>query len=71
LSGAQGTRRNIGAYSVLDLHRLVIAQAGGAEPVLGLRGIESAVAQPRATFDGRDLYPSLAEKRQPSAIRSS
>jgi death-on-curing protein len=29
---------------------------------LDLRGLESAVAQPRATFEGRDLYPSLAEK---------
>ena len=54
--------RYLSLAEVLDLHRLVIAQAGGAEPVLDLRGIESAVAQPRATFEGRDLYPSLAEK---------
>jgi death-on-curing protein len=54
--------RYLNLAEVLDLHRLVIAQTGGAEPVLDLRGLESAVAQPRATFEGRDLYPSLAEK---------
>ena len=27
-----------------------------------LRLLESAVAQPRATFDGNDLYPSVEEK---------
>src|SRR5262249_51531434 len=39
-----------------------IAQSGGAEAVLDLRGLESAIAQPRATFEGRDLHPSLADK---------
>lgn len=32
---------------------------------MGIRdigGLESAVAQPRATFDGKDLYPDLIEK---------
>ena len=47
---------------VLDLHRLVIEQTGGAEPVLDLRALGSAIAQPRATFERRDLYPSLADK---------
>ena len=54
--------RYLSLAEVLDLHRLVIAQTGGAEPVLNLPGLESAVAQPRATFEGRDLYPSLADK---------
>ena len=35
---------------------------GGAEQVLRPDGIESAVAQPRMTFGGEDLYPTLAEK---------
>ncbi len=47
---------------VLDLHRFVIEQTGGAEPVMDLRALESAIAQPRATFEGRDLYPSLSDK---------
>lgn len=47
---------------VLDLHGRVVAQAGGAGGLRGLAGLESAVAQPRATFGGEDLYPTLAEK---------
>jgi death-on-curing protein len=27
-----------------------------------LNGLESALAQPKATFEGRDLYPTLHEK---------
>jgi death-on-curing protein len=47
---------------VLHLHERVIAQRGGGEGVRDLGVIESAVAQPRATFDDRDLYPTLATK---------
>lgn len=47
---------------VLHLHERVIAQSGGGEGVRDLGVIESAVAQPRATFDERDLYPTLATK---------
>ncbi len=54
--------RYLSLAELLDLHRLVIAQTGGAEPVLDLRGLESAIAQPRVTFEGRDLHPSLADK---------
>ena len=54
--------RYLGLAEVLELHRLVIAQAGGADGLRDLAGLESAVAQPRATFDGADLYPTLAAK---------
>ena len=47
---------------VLEIHRLVIAQTGGAPGIRDLGALESAVAQPRQTFGGDDLYPSLAEK---------
>jgi death on curing protein len=47
---------------VLGLHRLVIEQARGRAGIRDLPGLESAVAQPSATFDGRDLYPTLDEK---------
>jgi death-on-curing protein len=46
----------------LELHRRVIGQSGGAMSVLNLGALESALAQPRMTFEGRDLYPSLVEK---------
>jgi len=47
---------------VVLLHSLLIAQSGGA---LGLRdrgALESAVAQPEASFGGYALYPTLAAK---------
>ena len=54
--------RYLSLAEVLDLHRLVISQAGGAERVLDLGALESAIAQPRVTFEGRDLHPSIADK---------
>jgi death-on-curing protein len=47
---------------VLDLHRRVIAQSGGAGGIRELGGIESALAQPQMTFDGSELYPSIETK---------
>jgi len=47
---------------VLHLHDLLIAKSGGGEGVRDLGAIESSVAQPRATFDGQDLYPTMAAK---------
>ena len=43
---------------VLDLHRRVISQSGGAEGVRELGGVESAVAQPQMMFGGEQLYPT-------------
>ena len=47
---------------VLELHRRIIQQTGGASGVRNLAALESAVAQPRMTFEGKDLYPTLADK---------
>ena len=47
---------------VLELHRRILAQSGGALGVRDLNLLESAIAQPRVTFAGEDLYPSLLEK---------
>ena len=47
---------------VVELHRRVVTQAGGSGGLRDLGGLESAVAQPRMTFEGRDLYPTLEEK---------
>jgi death on curing protein len=54
--------RYLTLVEVLELHRRIIQQSGG---VLGLRDIgllESAIAQPRMTFAGEELYPNLVEK---------
>ena len=47
---------------VLELHRLILQQSGGLGGVRDLGGLESALAQPRMTFDDQELYPTLAEK---------
>jgi death on curing protein len=47
---------------VLAVHDQVMRQSGGAVGVLSLPALESALAQPRMTFGGEDLYPTLVEK---------
>jgi death-on-curing protein len=47
---------------VLELHTRVLAATGGSSGIRDLRVIESAVAQPKATFDEQDLYPTVPEK---------
>ena len=47
---------------VLEVHRQVIAQSGGAEGLMHLSALESALAQPQMTFGGEDLYPTLVDK---------
>lgn len=54
--------RYISVREVLRLHYLVLAQSGGTATIRDLAGIESAVAQPRMTFGGEDLYPTVEEK---------
>ena len=46
----------------LELHRRIIGQSGGALGILNLGGLESALAQPRMTFGGAELYPSVVDK---------
>ena len=47
---------------VVDLHRAVIEETGGASGIRDLGALESALAQPRASFGGVDLHASLADK---------
>jgi death on curing protein len=47
---------------VLELHRLVIFQSHGATGIRDLNALDSALAQPRMTFGGAELYPTLVEK---------
>jgi death-on-curing protein len=46
----------------LELHDRVIAQSRGAVGILNLGALESALAQPRITFGGKELYTSVVEK---------
>jgi len=47
---------------VVTLHRRVLAQSGGANGIRDLGLLESALAQPKATFDATDLHPTVIEK---------
>jgi death-on-curing protein len=47
---------------VVALHRAVIESSGGATGLRDLAALESAVAQPRATFDGADLHTTVTGK---------
>jgi len=45
-----------------ELHRRIIEQTGGSTGIRDIGLLESALAQPRMTFDGEDLYSTLVEK---------
>lgn len=47
---------------VLFIHARLLAETGGEAGLFNLGLLESAVARPRATFDGQDLYATLFEK---------
>jgi len=54
--------RYLTLIEVLELHRRILEQSGGALGIRDMGLLESAIAQPRMTFGGEDLYPSLLEK---------
>lgn len=54
--------RYITLGEALELHARVMAQSGGLVGILSMDALESALAQPRMTFGGKELYPTLVEK---------
>jgi death-on-curing protein len=60
--------RYLSAAEILDLHRRVIQQSGGAEGIRDRGGLLSAVAQPKMTFGGEELYPSVIDKAAVLAV---
>lgn len=48
--------------TVLEIHSTVVARFGGLGGVRDEGLLESALAQPFQTFDGRDLYPDAVNK---------
>jgi death on curing protein len=50
------------AEQVLFVHYRLVSETGGEHGVRDLGLLESAVARPRATFDGQELYPDVFEK---------
>jgi death-on-curing protein len=54
--------RYLALAEIVELHRRVLQATGGASGIRDLGALESAIAQPKATFGGADLYLTLAEK---------
>jgi death on curing protein len=54
--------RYLALAEVVELHRRLLEATGGAAGIRDLGALESAIAQPKVTFAGVDLYPTLVEK---------
>jgi death-on-curing protein len=54
--------RYLALAEVVELHRRVLQATSGAPGIRDLGALESAIAQPKATFGGVDLQLTLAEK---------
>jgi death-on-curing protein len=49
--------RHLTLGEVVALHRAILGATGGADGIRDLGALESALAQPKATFDGRTSIP--------------
>jgi death on curing protein len=47
---------------VIELHRAILEQMSGSGGIRDIGALESAIAQPRMTFGGEELYPTIIEK---------
>ena len=54
--------RYLALAEVVDLHRRLLEATEGAPGIRDLGALESALAQPRMTLGGSDVYPTLVEK---------
>ncbi len=54
--------RYLSVEEVVSLHSLVIAQSGSSSGLRDRGALESAVAQPEASFAGQELYPMISAK---------
>ena len=54
--------RHVTLGELLELHQQLIEQYGGPAGIHSLEALEAALAQPRMTFGGKDLYPTVIEK---------
>ncbi len=54
--------RYLTLLEVLELQRQLIEKWGGLKGLRDNGALESALAQPRMTFTGEDLYPTIADK---------
>jgi death-on-curing protein len=53
--------RYLALGEVVELHRRLLEATGGAFSIRDFGALESAIAQPKATFEAVDLHPTLVE----------
>jgi death on curing protein len=54
--------RYLTLVEVIELHSGILAQVAGSGGIRDLGALESAISQPRMTFGGAELYPTIIEK---------
>lgn len=54
--------RYLAVSEVVGIYQRIINQSGGSFGIRDFHALESALAQPRMTFAGVDLYPTLVDK---------
>lgn len=54
--------RYLTLVEVINLHHRIIQQSQGAMDIRDLSSLKSAIAQPRMTFGGEHLYPTIVDK---------
>jgi death-on-curing protein len=54
--------RYLSISDVFEIHDRIISSSGGSRGIRDLSILESAVNQPRQTFDQKDLYPDIVSK---------
>lgn len=54
--------RYLSILEVFELHDRIISSSGGSRGIRDISALESAVNQPRQTFDQKDLYPDIVTK---------
>ena len=54
--------RYLSISEVFELHDRIISSSGGSRGIRDINALESAVNQPRQTFDQKDLYPDIVTK---------
>ena len=60
--GFRESMRYLTLLEVIFLHDHILAASGGAAGVRDLGALEAAIAQPKATFGGDNLYPTVIAK---------
>ena len=61
--------RYLSISEVFELHDRIISTSGGSRGIRDLSALESAVNQPRQSFDQKDLYPDIVTKAAVNTYR--